>query len=247
MKVKRTLSTTFVLWLTVLVLSQCRSEPPIQQIDQLIAQGQWAQARQLVTQALQKEWGDTLQSKRLRYRLIKIQKAEMFQPIDQLLPSVPNQALELLAHVEDTLKHFDSKQARFFYFDLYYRKAQGYRLLNQDSLWFKAIQHALNHFTDQHELKRQLYEQAAFYLAERGKHDAGLKMLDRSFSSIKIQALSPNLKEAYFAYLNGNFTKALKVLTTIPVSQKDEHWRHLQEYLEKYGNYLSLEERFKLW
>ncbi|WP_456442100.1 hypothetical protein [Caldithrix abyssi] len=236
-----------IFWLLPLFFMACSSEPQIELIDRLIRQGDYQKAREVIAEEMQKTWADTLQYHRLRYRLIKIQKNELFAPIDSVINTDINKALGLLKNLEDSLKGMEQANAKFFYFDLYYRKANAYEALNADSLWYRETLKALHQFTDQYELKRDLYERAAFYLAERGKYDQGLKMLDRSFREIRLSRLPEPLKEAYYAYLNGDFERALRLLESVHESQKDRHWNNMQAYLKNYGNKLSIEERFKLW
>ncbi|MCD6375659.1 MAG: hypothetical protein J7L94_09040 [Caldisericaceae bacterium] len=231
----------------LIFLVACSSEPDLTTIDRLIANGKFSQARKLIEQELQKEWSDTLQYKRLKYRLLKSEKGAVFAAIDSLIKINPNQALQRLAQLEDSLKRMKTEKQKYFYFDLYRKRARIYKEQGQDSLWFQQCYKALRSFTDQYELKQDLFEQCAFYLAAKGKANQGLKMLDGSFREIRLHQLNPQLKKVYYAYMNGEFEKALTLLKNFPVSQKDRHWLNLERFLENYGQMLSKEERFKLW
>ena len=232
---------------TLIFLLNCASEPDLEQIDRLITEGKFEQAKTPIEQELKKEWSDTLQYKRLEYRLIKVEKGQTFKRIDSLTAQNPAQGLLSLISFEDSLQNMPRAKSRYFYFDLHVRKARIFKRLGRDTLWFKEAYKALNSFTDQYELKRDLFEQCAFYLAGQGKFDQGLKMLDNSFREIKLHKLQPELKKAYYAYLNGNFNQALTLLKNIEPEKKNRHWMNLQKYLENYAQNLSTEERFKLW
>ncbi len=234
-------------FLFLYLLIACSSEPDLESIDQLIKNGHFSQARNLIEKELQKDWSDTLQYKRLKYRLIKTDKGEIFAAIDSILKADPNQALQKLNNLEDSLKQTKDKNKKYFYFDLYIRRAKIHKLQGQDSLWFEQATKALQAFTDQYELKQDLYEQCAFYLAKAGRVDQGLKMLDGSFREIHLGQLNEELKKVYYAYLNGEFEKALTLLEAIPASQKDRHWLNLERFLKQYSQKVSKEKRFQLW
>ncbi len=247
MKINQYFLKTFLLFFFICIGFSCSSKDEIKDIDQLIQQGHYKRARTLLKEILKQEWTDTLQYKRLKYRLIKVEIAELFNEIDSIIKVNNALALRRLVKLEDSLKNINPARAKYYYFDLYWRKANILKNQGNDSLWFVEISKALNTFTDRYQLKRSLYEECAFYLAQKGEFDHGLKMIDASFRSIDLTSLHPFLKKAYYAYFNGKFAKALKLLQQVPEKDKDQHWLNLENYLKNYGHRLSIEERFKLW
>ncbi len=232
----------------LLLLFACSKHPQIEKIDTLIQQGKLQQAKQLINSELKREYSDTLQYRRLQYRLIKIQKLQIFKPIDSLITAQKlAQALRGLERLDSLLKKDWRKKSKYFWFDYFSRMATIYRAQGNDSLWFKMVQKAVNHFTDNYEQKQKLYEEAAFYLAQKGKVDQGRKMMDFALREVDLTGLNESLKQAYYLYLNGKFKESLNQLRQVSDSQKDEHWQRLEQFLTKYADSLSVEERFKLW
>ncbi len=228
-----------------LLFFSCGQSPDTEKIDRLIAQKQYHAAVSLIHKELQKEYDDTLQYRRLQYRLIKIEKFSRLDPIDSLIAAKKfAQANDSLQKLNYLLNGVLKNKQKYYLFDLHYRRALILEALNQDSLWFIEANKALENWTDEYALKRELYQKLAFFLARRGKYDDGRKMMDYSLREVTLRSMSDSIKKAYFAYLNGEFKLCLDLMKKLPPDKKDRHWRKLELFLSQYGDSLSLNDRF---
>ncbi len=227
----------------------CREEAPnLKKADRLSAQGLYIQAEEFLRTALSKNYVDTMQYMRIRNRLKIIYRFRFFKPLDTLIAAKKwQQASVEWYRLNNALKDSSEKTMHFYGFDLFHKKSRIDSAMGSKKAYWSAIKKGLQFPSTNTKYIRQKYEELGFYLAEQDSLEEARAMFDRSLRILRVTELSDSLKEIYFSYMEGHFEGCLHLLKSLPDTVKDNHWRNLQFFLDKYGKELTLDERFKLW
>lgn len=118
--------------------------------------------------------------------------------------------------------------------------------LNGDSVhWAQELEKAVSFPVFNMGHKQELQFKLAFFHAEQGAYDKGRIWLDKTLRTIYIATEDSLYQSVYLHYTNGRFNEALSILSSD--SGSTLQWKMVQEFLEKYGNKLTLKHRYRLW
>ena len=235
--------------LILFLLLSCGGQPDdLKKAEQLTAQGLYTQAEAILRTALTKNYSDTLQYARIRNRIKIIHRLRFFETLDTLTTVEKwSQASAVWKDLNSALQDSTEKIRRFYGFTLFHYKSLIDSALGRENAYWNDVRKGLHFPTAKIPLIRLKYEKLGLHLAEQDSLEEAQAMFDRSLRTLRVTKLSAPLKKVYFSYMEGHFEECLHTLKSLPDSTKDNHWKNLQTFLNRYGNKLTLDERFKLW
>lgn len=240
----------FLVLLFILMAFFSCSEAPadLNKAEQLTARGFYRQAEEVLKEALNQSYSDTLQYARIRNRLKILHRLRFFKTLDSLILSEKwSQASALWEKLNSALRDSTEKTRNYYGFTLFHYKSRIDSALGKTNAYWNGIRKSLRFSTVKIPLIRLKYEQLGLHLAEQDSLTEARAMFDRSLRKLRVARLSPALKQIYFDYMDGRFVNCLHTLKMLPDSLKDTHWKNMQFFLDTYGKALTMDERFKLW
>lgn len=238
----------FLIALSLLLVSCSDKKADLAQADQYIDQKKYDLAIQLLNQELRKGFSDTTEYQRIKQRIFIIKKHRFFAALDSsIFKRDWKEAARQIKQLKNRLKNMEQKVSRKHYFDLYYKKSLVDQHLNDEEAKISSLKKALKYWTNRHDLIQTIYEELAFYYAQKNEMVKAREMLDKSLRKTDIINLKGNLQKAFYSYMDGQYDKALEYIKEVPQEKKDKHWQNVEKFLEKYSDKLTMEDRFKLW
>jgi len=234
--------------LFLFVVKCSEKEADLDLVDSLITSGEYVQAGEILRNFEMQSYSDTLQIKRINQRIRVIERKKYFDSIDHLikLKNWP-EAREMLDNLKYKIGKMNKDKKLFYSFDYYFRLSIVDSAMIGQEKAVNSMEKALEYPTSEHEILWSIYEKLAFYYAEQNKMVIARENLDKALRKTDLNLIAPGLKKVFSYYMNGEFKKAKQLITEIPDSVKDKHWKTTQLFLKKYGDKLTMEERFKLW
>lgn len=239
----------FILTTLCLFITKCsEKEANLEKVDSLITIGDYIQAGKILRNFELQSYSDTIQVKRIKHRIKILNRKKYFNNIDILIENKEwSKSRENLDDLKIKIKKMNIKRMSAYYFDYFFRLSVVDSAHNEQDAVINSMENALEYPTSEHETLLVIYEKLAFYYAENDKMIKARENLDKALRKTDLSTIDPGLQKVFSFYMNGDFLKAKQLIINISDSVKDKHWKTTQLFLEKYGDKLTMEERFKLW
>jgi hypothetical protein len=226
----------------------CVSKPDIGSVDSLISIGQYSEALDILKKSQYIGGLEPKEKQRIIARILKVERFIFFQDLKNY---IENQDWSAAAACADSIKKqidkMDIKRFESYSFDFYYQKAKIDSVQAGREKWRTTLATALNFYTPDYEKEQYIHECLAFYFAEKDELVKAREQMDKSIRKLSVSKMNPDLKEVFHLYMEGQFSNAYEKLISINKDLKNERWKSLELFLEKYHNSLTLKDRYKLW
>ena len=248
MKFLKQLKIPAIVLIIFLLMSCHEPSPDFKKVEQLTAKGLYTQAEAILKTALTKRYSDTLHYARILNRIKIIRRLRFFKTLDTLtIVGKWAPASTVWKGLYSALQDSTPKTRRFYGFTLFHYKSLIDSALGLKGAYWSALKRGLRFPTVKTALARLKYEKLGLYLAGQDSLEEARAMFDRSLRMLRVTKLNAPFNKVYFSYMEGHFEECLHTLISLPDSTKDNHWKRLQTFLNRYGTKLTLDERFKLW
>jgi len=237
-----------IVTLSLYLLSCAEKTAELDEVDRQIEQKNYAQAKQLVLVKQQKSFSDTLQYARIKARLQRLEHLIYFQKLENLIFRKNwTEAETLSIRMQIGLTDSTFKSDPEYYFSLFHWRAVIDSALNRPDSSQVYLQKAIQLPTTQRYFLQDDLEKLGLILAKQDSLVTARRLFDQSLRMTRVSQLDTVLQNIYYLYMDGKFNECLKQFREIPDSLKSKRWKNLHLFLEKYGDQLTLDERFKLW
>jgi tetratricopeptide (TPR) repeat protein len=241
-------SILFVVFFILTFYSCGEEKADLNAVDSLITVGEYLQAGKILHNFEMRSYDDTIQVKRIKARIEMLKRKRLFRLPDKFISErkwqKAEKSLDSLRRSIDRINKTDRGQ---YLFDYYYRRSIVDSALGDLKRSVNDMESAVEYPTKEHEDLWRIYEKLAFYYAEKEKFVKARENLDKALRKTNFNKIPFELQRVFSYYMNGEFVKARDSLKILPDSVKDKHWKTAERFFNKYGDKLTMEDRFRLW
>jgi hypothetical protein len=237
-----------LLILAVLCLNACTEKVDINEIDSLMAHGNYREAVKILRKSNSTSGLNQVEKQRIRVRLMKAERILYFENLDKYIYERNwDKAAAEADNLKTEIDKMDKKIAAPYYFDYYYKRSQVDSVLIGIDQWKRNLDLALNHYTPDYRYEQEIYLKQAFYYSLTGEFVKAREMMDKAMRKMSITEIDSTLKQSFLLYMEGKFKDSRERLSSVEIKYKNEIWQKFELFLALYGDSLTMQERFKLW